>query len=60
MQTILDSGISATAIAAVLLNLLFNVLPPRTPPSTSGSTVAAAPALQITDTEMRILAEGGE
>ncbi|MFT4086412.1 MAG: nucleobase:cation symporter-2 family protein [Gordonia sp. (in: high G+C Gram-positive bacteria)] len=54
--TILHSGISCAAIAAVILNIAFNLIRPTKP---SGSTLAEAPALQITDVEMRILAEGG-
>ncbi|GAA4396826.1 nucleobase:cation symporter-2 family protein [Tsukamurella soli] len=54
-QTIFDSGISSTAIAAVLLNLLFNVFGGRA----GGSTLAAAPAGGVSTTELRILAEGG-
>ena len=56
-KVIFGSGISSAAIMAVLLNLFFNVFRPGTPTDPSG--IAAAPALQITETEMRVLAEGG-
>lgn len=55
-NTILESGISSAAITAVLLNLLFNVWRPVDP---SGMAMAAARAQNVSDVEMRILAEGG-
>ncbi|MFT3717000.1 MAG: nucleobase:cation symporter-2 family protein [Gordonia sp. (in: high G+C Gram-positive bacteria)] len=54
--TILESGISSAAITAVLLNLLFNVWRPVEP---SGMAMAAARARNVSDVEMRVLAEGG-
>lgn len=55
--TIFDSGISACAIMAVLLNLFFNVFLPDVPDDPSG--VAAAPALRVRDDEIETLEQGG-
>lgn len=57
VKVIFGSGISSAAIMAVLLNLFFNVFRPGTPTNPTG--IAAAPALQVTETEMRVLAAGG-
>ena len=54
--TILESGISSAAITAVLLNLLFNVWRPVIP---SGMAMSAARTRDVSDVELRILAEGG-
>jgi xanthine permease len=56
-QTIFDSEISAAAIVAFLLNLLFNVLLPGTP--TDPTDVAAAPATQVRADEAEVLEQGG-
>ena len=55
--TIFHSGISASAIMAVALNLFFNVFLPGTPEEPSD--LAAAPPLQVQDTEARTLESGG-
>ncbi|MFD3595640.1 nucleobase:cation symporter-2 family protein [Nocardia sp. NPDC058640] len=55
-ETIFHSGISTTAIVAVVLNIVFNMIGGG---RKAGSTLATAPALQVTDVEMRVLAEGG-
>ena len=55
--TIFHSGISASAIMAVALNLFFNVFLPGTPEEPSD--LAAAPPLQVQDTEARTLEGGG-
>ncbi|MFT4260273.1 nucleobase:cation symporter-2 family protein [Microbacterium sp.] len=55
--TIFHSGISSAAIVAVLLNLFFNVFLPGTPEEPSD--LAAAPALQVQTTEIKVLRSGG-
>lgn len=56
-ETILDSGISAAALAAVLLTIFFNMFLPGTPDEPS--VLAAAPALMVCEDEAKILNEGG-
>ncbi len=55
--TIFHSGISAAAILAVLLNIVFNVIAPGKPEDPSNE--AAAPALQVRPDEQQVLAAGG-
>ena len=54
---IFHSGISAASIVAVLLNLFFNVLLPRTPEDPSG--IAAAPPQLVSEDEADVLSGGG-
>ncbi len=55
--TIFHSGISATAVVAVLLNLFFNVLLPGKPKDPGG--FAAAPARRVQKAESEVLSAGG-
>lgn len=55
--TIFHSGISATAVMAVLLNLFFNVLLPGKPEDPN--TFAAGPPVRVQDQEARVLSKGG-
>lgn len=56
LGVVFGSGISATAIVAVLLNLLFNELLPGKPENPSD--LSGAPALLVQDAEMAMLREG--
>lgn len=56
-STVFDSEISAAAIAAVVLNLFFNVLLPGQPPEPTD--VAAAPATMVREDEAQVLSSGG-
>ena len=47
-QTIFDSGISAAAVTAVLLNILFNVLGRRDEPTREAALVAESPTVGVT------------
>lgn len=58
LGTVMHSGISAAAIVAILLNLLFNVWLPGEPEEPSD--IAAAPALMVQPSEVEMLSERGD
>jgi uric acid transporter len=58
LGTVMHSGISATAIVAILLNLLFNVAGPGQPEEPSN--LAAAPPLMVQPEEVQMLSEGSD
>ncbi|WP_232549706.1 nucleobase:cation symporter-2 family protein [Propioniciclava soli] len=58
LMVVVDSGISAAAIVAVVLNLVFNVWAPGRPPEPSH--LAAAPPRLVQEGEMEMLSGKGE